>query len=282
VPPYTDAQVPAIEAFLDVLNEGTYGVRKPNPADPDNADDPANKAYKEYLDDLAWLQAQQARFTAKAIVAGAGEGIEAMNIFATSDWGWRAKVLGVKPYYYVGTYGWCGMVDITNVYALEKRLESAAVMGVGEDLDGNGTIDVNRDDDADPRRPVYYMVQELARLLAPYASHRRAYLANDYGVGGTIFAYEFSDPSGTEPSPLTVVWYEDGKGQLPGETMPEIATFRMSVAGATATNVAIVPVITERSRTGPAAPQERTYQITGDGSVQFSLDKTPVLVYRKD
>lgn len=279
VPPYVDAQVPAIKAYLDVLNEGTYGARTPNPADPDNPDDPANKAYAEYLEYLAWQYAQQARFTAKAIVAGTGEGVEAMHIYSTRDSGWRANVLGGKPYYYAGTYGWCGMVDTTNVYALEMLGEAVAVMGVGEDLDGDGTVDVNRDDDADPRRPVYYMVQDLVRRLSPYESHRRAYIANESGAAGTIFAYEFTAPAGDEPSPLTVVWYEDGSGQLPGDAMPRISDFRMTVPGATETNVAIVPVITERTRTGPVLADERAYELVSDGRVQFSLDKTPVLVY---
>ncbi|MCP4676422.1 MAG: hypothetical protein GY854_13100 [Deltaproteobacteria bacterium] len=133
---------------------------------------------------LEWLEAQQARFTAKSLVTSIGEGVSASNLHSLFDSNppWQNKV----AYMGGGTFGWCGFIDLT--------------------FWGKPSTP----------RPVYYTIKELMKYLKAY--DKATFESVDFQDETTIHRYDFT--KNNTGHGISVVWYDDRIGQLHGDDIP--------------------------------------------------------------
>jgi len=190
-----------------------------------------------------WFRAEQANFTAKKILTSMGEGLAGINMGQLEDGGPFKMVTRVT-----GTFAFCGLIDIKGVARKGERGKKFLERIPGEPS------------------PVFYTMKLLNDKLVPYRQVKRL------DLGKNIYAYRFSDPTpGLNLSDtITALWYEDGKGQLPGEPVPEVMA-SLPMKGAQAT---IIPMITERGQRVYRAGRRPVI----NGRIDMMLTESPVLI----
>ncbi len=163
------------------------GFQCPTPGEPRLPIDECVES--EYIPQtpIEWLRAQQARFSAKALVTSIGEGVSAANLHSPFDSNppWQNKL----AYMGGGTFGWCGFIDLT--------------------FWGKPSTP----------RPVYFTVMELMKYIRAY--DKVTCHSVDFPNKTTIHRYDFVK-NNTDHS-ISVVWYDDRIGQLPGDDMPSVS-----------------------------------------------------------
>ncbi len=199
------------------------------------------KGNPQHAQTKKWFRAEQAKFTAKKIVCGMGEGLRGMNI------GHIEVSFTFRPITrFTGTFAFTALVDPKGFRSGGKNW---AIRIPGEP------------------RPVYWTIKMLLNKLGPYSRVARLKLRRG------IYAYHFSHPipASGNSSDLTILWYEDGKGQLPGDPEPKIQ-FSLPVQGAKAT---FIPVITEIGQKRPDGPKPLPVR---NGQVSLELTESPILI----
>ncbi len=187
---------------------------------------------------IAWLEAQQSRFTAKALVTSIGSGIIGANLYSVVDYDFPWKL----PTHYLpgGTYGWCGFIDVT-FWA--------------------GT------NPGDPK-PVYYTVTELMKYIRPYDNV--TIHSVDLPDRTTIHRYDFTKTDSNHT--VSMVWYDDRIGQLPGDDMPEVEYEFVKPGYSYLTKMDMI--------IGPNQTEFRPKPIAavGDGVFNLTVTETPSLL----
>jgi hypothetical protein len=194
---------------------------------------------------VAWLRGEMSRDLVRKIVTSAGEGLRGINIGNQEDWSSPIPGLtsGLVPG--LGTTLFMGMRDTT--------ITNQRPYG---DLPYHGS-DFARRRTAGDIRPAYEGLALTWKQIGGFTSAERLEL------GENVWAYRFQRDRG----PVTVLWYDDGRLYLPGESRPAV-TVSVPFDGATAT-VTVAP-------TGEG-PAPETVQATA-GGVSVELDSTPVFV----
>lgn len=194
---------------------------------------------------VAWLRAELSRDVVRKIVVSAGVGLRGINIGNQEDW--TSPVPGLNS-------------------GLVPGLGAALFMGMRDtsktnqrpygDLPYNGT-DFARKRTAGDTRPAYEALATVWEQIQGFTSVERLDLGED------VWAYRFERDRG----PVTVVWYDDGVLQFPGEEEPT-TTVEVPIDGESAT-VTFTPTGDE--------PAATTVDASG-GVVTVEVDSTPVFV----
>ena len=194
---------------------------------------------------VAWLRAELARDVVRKVVVSAGEGLRGINIGNQEDW--TSPVPGLNS-------------------GLVPGLGAALFMGMRDtsktnqrpygDLPYHGT-DFARKRTAGDIRPAYEALAVVWKQIHDFTSVERLDLGED------VWAYRFE----RERGPVTVVWYDDGVLQFPGETEPT-KTVQVPV-GADSSDLTFTP-------TGDEPTPTRVE--TSGGAVTVEVDSTPVFV----
>ena len=204
-----------------------------------------NDSDPHHAEALRWFRAEQASFVAKKLVCCFGEGLAGANMGNLEDWPFLSVLPNIS-----GTGGFCGLTDI---------------LRIGPPADGLPKI-------AGPRipgmpRPAYWTLKLLIEKLSPYLASTRL----DLGKG--VYAYRCHMPSrpSYQPGSVVVLWVDDGKGRLPGDSRPQQ---RVSLATAAA-GVRLQRIVTELGQEVPPPPVPVPVR---DGCVSLTLDDVPVLL----
>ena len=110
------------------------------------------------------------------------------------------------------------------------------------------------------------LIKLLIEKLSPYTATTRL------SLGKGIYAWRCYKPVPTshKPSSTVFIWYEDGKGQLPGDPEPKV---NVSIP-TKAASARLVRIITEPDkRTASAKPIA-----VNDGNIVLSVGETPLLI----
>jgi hypothetical protein len=193
---------------------------------------------------VRWFRAEQAGFTAKKIVSCLGEGLAGINMGNLEDWPQFAVVLGIT-----GTSAFCGLVDI------ERYVPSDLKPGIGWATRMPGQP-----------RPAYWTMKLLIEKLGPYT------VTEKLSLGPGVYAYRSSRPlpAAHQPASTVVLWYDDGEGQLPGDSEPQTKVV-LPTAAARAQRTPIITAIGQKeSQAMPVAVANRRIELT--------VGETPVLV----
>lgn len=148
----------------------------------------------------AWLYAETAIGLVRKIVVSAGEGLLGINIGNLEDWRTGVDALNKTAVPMLGASLFMGMTDTT--LTSQKP---------GGDLPFTGKQWAFARNAGTPR-PVYYALQELNRQIGNFSSVEKQ------NLGENIWAYQFTTPNG----PVWVLWHDDQKLYLPGETAPMV------------------------------------------------------------
>ena len=193
---------------------------------------------------VRWFRGEQARFTAKKILSSMGEGLAGINMGNPGDIPWPGMLRRFS-----GSGEFCGLIDIKGHGPTTREPKNWWAPYIpGEP------------------RPVYWTMKLLIEKLHPYTATTRL------SLGKGIYAWRCSKPvpASHKPASTIFIWYEDGKGPLPGDPDP---TVNVSIP-TKATSARVIPIITETSkRTATAKP------ITVEkGKIVLSVGETPLLI----
>ncbi len=193
---------------------------------------------------VPWFRAEQASFTAKKVLCAFGEGLAGVNVGNLDDWPIFSALPSIS-----GTGGYCGLIDIQG---LDRSAKSLPIIGPPR-IPGQP-------------RPAYWTLKLLITKLSPYMASTRL----DLGPG--VYAYRFHQPrpAARQPASVVALWYEDGKGQLPGDPEPKTRVALPTKA----TRAALTPIITaigQETSTPRPLPVE-------DGRLSLTVTETPVLI----
>ncbi len=197
-----------------------------------------------------WFRTEQASFTAKKIVCAVGEGLAGINMGNLEDW----SVFSLVPSI-MGTSGFCGLIDVQGLGPTTKQPHHAWAPRL-----------------AGQPRPAMDTMTLLIEKLSPFSGASRLQL------GPGVYAYRCHTPlrPGHEPASVVVAWYDDGKGQLPGDAEPTVQV-RLPTPAASARLCALVRAPGQP----PSAPEPIAIekgQTTNQGQITLRLTETPVLV----
>ena len=204
----------------------------------------------------AWLYGETAIGLMRRIVVSAGEGLLGINVGNMEDWKTGLAVADKASVPMLGASMFMGLTDttITN----QKP---------GGDLPFTGH-DWSKARRAGDRRPAWYALQLVNAKIGAFTSVTKqdpSILSGQASVTG-IWVYRFETSTG----PVWVLWYDDGKLYLPGETPPSITVslpFDAASALLTFTSIEI----------GRSGPETQTIQASG-GLATFELGATPIFV----
>ena len=181
--PFSPATTENRDAVKDVLN---------SVADPSDAD---------HASSTSWLYGEMARNLIRKIVVSAGEGLRGINLGNMEDWNTGVPAVDRISVPMLGTSMFMGMTD--------TKVTSQKPGGV---LPYTGQAWAQARKAGSPR-PVYYALKLGMDKLGDFTSVQQVVM------GSGIWAYQFETTNGT----LWVLWYDDGKLYLPGETEPAIS-----------------------------------------------------------
>jgi len=194
---------------------------------------------------IRWLRAHQASFTAKKILCSFGEGLAGINQGNLED----LELKGTMLHRIIGSMEHLGLIDVKG-HAPTTRKPSAwwARRTPGEP------------------RPVYWTMKLLIEKLSPYTATTRL------SLGKGIYGWRCHKPlpATHKPSSSVFIWYENGKGELPGDPEPQV---NVSVP-TQSTSARLIRIITE--------PDKRTATVepiaVKDGKIVLSVGETPLLI----
>jgi hypothetical protein len=194
---------------------------------------------------IRWLRAHQASFTAKKILCAFGEGLAGINQGNLED----TLVRGTLHHRVTGSMEHVGLIDVKGHAPTQREPE----LWWAKRIPGKP-------------RPAYWTMKLLIEKLTPYTATTRL------SLGKGIYAWRCDKPipKSHKPASIVFLWYEDGKGQLPGDPEP---TAQVSLP-TKAASARLVRIITE--------PDERTAKTkpiaVSAGKIVLSLGETPLLI----
>ena len=208
-------------------------------ADPVSSDHAASQA---------WLYSETAIGLVRKIVVAAGKGVLGINIGNLEDWKTGNVAVDQAAAPMLGASMFMGLTDTT---VLNQK--------PGGDLPAIGQQWAKARNPGNPR-PAYYALELVAEKIGEFTSVEKLDLGSD------IWAYRFATPSG----PVWVLWYDDGKLYLPGQTSPSIKV-QLPIGG---NNAIVTRTPTE---TGEVVTNTQTVAAS-NGVVSLQLDATPVFI----
>jgi hypothetical protein len=193
---------------------------------------------------VRWFRAEQASFTAKKILCSVGEGLAGINMGNLTDIPFPGMFLRFS-----GTAAFCGLIDMKGRGPAPREPSKWwAPVIPGEP------------------RPAYWTMKLLIEKLWPYTATTRL------SLGKGIYAWRCYKPvpASHKPASVVFIWYEDGKGPLPGDPEPEV---NVSIP-TKATSARLVRIIT--------APGKRTATekpiAVKNGKIVLTIGETPLLI----
>ena len=228
--PFSPATLETRDQVVDLLKS----VADPSSPDHDEAQ--------------AWLYGEVAIGLVRKIVVSAGVGLLGINVGNMEDWKTGTAAIDKRTVPLIGASMFMGMTDtrVTN------RMP-------GGELPINGKHWA-KDREAGDARPVYYALQLVNEMIGGFTRVQEL----DQGEG--IWAYEFETPDG----PVWVLWYDDGRLHLPGQTPPSVEVqLPFSAAQALITRTP--------TETGTTEP-EATVVDSADGALSIVLDAIPIFI----
>ncbi len=214
VPPYTEAQKPAIVETVRIL---------------------ANPRHPRHAETMAWFRAEQACGLVKKAVLAMGEGCAGINLGNLEDW----DVFSFVPTI-TGTAAFQGLIDIAGFQPGAPRAVADRIPGAP--------------------RPAFHALALLQQKVARFTAVRT--LPLDTGVYGYAFSVD-----GRE---VAVLWYDDGRRRLPGETPP--ARTVTLAAPAPACRLTLTPTDSRE----PVPPARKL--LAENGKVTLSVGAVPVFL----
>jgi hypothetical protein len=145
----------------------------------------ASPRHRRHAEVMAWFRAEQAACLVKKTVLAMGEGCAGINLGNLEDWDIFSFVPTIA-----GTAAFQGMIDRKGFKPGMPKMLADRIPGAP--------------------RPAYHALTLLARKLADFSAVKKL------ALGQGIHAYTFS----VRGSEVTVLWYDDGKRYLPGQTPP--------------------------------------------------------------
>lgn len=196
----------------------------------------------------AWLYGEAAIGLVRKSIVSAGEGLLGINLGNLEDWKTGTTALDQASVPLIGASMFMGMTDTT----VTNRKP-------GGDLPVNGKHWAREREAGNPR-PIYFALQLVNDKIGRFTSVEKM----DLGEG--IWAYEFQTPEGL----VWVLWYDDGRLYLPGQTAPSVE-IRLPFASehAVVTRTPTVPGSTE--------PEAEIVEAPG-GALPIALDSVPIFV----
>jgi len=195
----------------------------------------ANPQHQRYAEVEKWFRAEQAACLVKKTVLAMSAGCAGINLGNLEDW----DIFNFVPTI-VGTAASQGLID-------RKGFKPGAPLALADRIPG------------DPR-PAYHALALLARKLSNFKEVKQL------ALGQGVHAYNFKLRDGE----ITVLWYNDGKRYLPGETPPSCKV-TLSVPQQTY-RLAATP--TERGI--PLPPIKKLTPV--NGKLTLDLGVTPVFI----
>jgi hypothetical protein len=193
---------------------------------------------------VRWFRAEQASFTAKKTLCSIGEGLAGINMGNLGDIPFPSMLLR-----FTGSAEFCGLIDVKGRGPTTKQPRNWwAPVIPGQP------------------RPAYWTMKLLIEKLWPYTATTRL------SLGKGIYAWRCYKPvpASHKPASIVFIWYEDGKGQLPGDPEPEV---NVSIP-TKASSARLVRIIT--------APGKRTATekpiAVNNGRIVLSVGETPLLI----
>ena len=190
----------------------------------------------------AWLYGLMAEGLVKKITVSAGEGLKGINIGNLEDWKTNLPAVDAASVPLAGASMFMGMMD-TRVTQKQS----------GEGLPPYRTP-------TGPPRPAFYALKLANEKISGFTSVEK------HTLGDSIWAYEFSRPSG----PLWVLWYDTGTLYFPGENPPEMpVNLPFEFEGA---QITVTP-----TEVGLESPESYEKDPEG-GLLSLTLNRTPIFV----
>ena len=196
----------------------------------------------------AWMFAEVARGLVKKIVVSAAAGIAGINVGNLEDWKTGVAAVDKLAVPTMGASMFMGLMDTT---VTQER--------PGGKLPYSGHM-FSQARKAGAPRPGFYALQLVTASMRGFNSVQRL----DLGSG--VWAQRFAAPAGS----LWVLWYDDGKLYLPGQTPPR-RTVQLPFEGSRAL------VTRTPTEMGKGAPTALVVQ-AADGALSLVLDSTPLFV----
>jgi len=194
---------------------------------------------------VRWLRAHQASFTAKKICCAFGEGLAGINQGNLEDMLFK----GTLHHRITGSMEHTGLINTKGHLPTQREPKLYWAQRIpGEP------------------RPVYWTMKLLIEKLSPYTTTTRL------SLGKGIYGWRCHKPlpATHKPSSIVFIWYEDGKGELPGDPEPQV---NVSVP-TQSTSARLIRIITEPGkRTATAEPLA-----VKDGKIVLSVSETPLLI----
>jgi len=197
----------------------------------------ANPRHPRHAQVMAWFRAEQAACLVKKTVLAMGEGCAGINLGNLEDW----DIFSLVPTI-AGTAAFQGMIDRKGFKPGMPKMLADRIPGAP--------------------RPAFDALALLATKLADFSTVKKL------ALGQGVHAYAF----GVRGSEVTVLWYDDGRRYLPGETPPSRAV-----------TLTVDPqpyrlTLTPTDRDAPRPPAQQL--LPADGKLTFRVGATPVFLER--
>ena len=208
----------------------------------------ADPAAQDHAAAQAWLYAETARGLTRKIVVSAGEGLLGINVGNLEDWKTGIPSVDKASVPLLGASMFMGMTDTTTT----NQMPGGSLPFSGQEWSKSRRVGM--------LRPAYAALDLVIEKIAGFSSVEKM----DLGTG--IWAYQFETPAGL----VWVLWYDDGKLYLPGQTPPS-TTIQLAFPAASA-RLTWTP-----TQTGQSLPESQILAAT-NGVIPLTIDATPIFV----
>lgn len=232
-----------------------YGAIPAHPTTSDTRDDViallrsvADPSDAQHDVSTAWLRREMAIGLVRKIVVSAGEGIIGINIGNLEDWASGTVGADKALVPMMGSSMFMGMTDTT-----------ITQVRPGGDLPYTGHM-WSQARLPGQERPAFYALKLVMDTIASHTEVAKLDLGED------LWAYRFETPAG----PVWVLWLDDGRLYLPGQTAPS-RSVALEIDGQQAI-LTLTP-----TQVGETEPERFTLTATS-GRVSFELGPAPVFI----
>jgi hypothetical protein len=196
----------------------------------------------------AWLYAETAIGLVRKVVVSGGEGLLGINVGNMEDWKTGLAAADKASVPMLGASMFMGLTDTT----ITPQKPGGNLPYTGQDWSKIRSAGV--------RRPAWYALELVEEKIGAFTS------VSKLDLGADIWAYRFGTPSGA----VWVVWYDDGKLYLPGETPPSMLV-NLPFDAPTA-RLTLTPTVISQSE--PAIQE----LVASNGTLSLTAGETPVFI----